>query len=510
MSSSVTQSAIAPPGGGISSAAPPQGNTPNLRKRTRTSKYNKYSSTSPTTPSTQTNPSTTLYSPSGTSTATTATTTSFAAKRRAIKSPEMKLPEKISTFIPESKMYTSLLDFEKKLDIALARRQLDVQEALRVRNFQRVTKTIRLTIYNTYMNQSAFYHTDNKTQLTVGEPPSWTLRIEGRILDEAPTWSRSSQKAPRRKFSSFIKKAFFQIGNDPSNPNTIVEWERSQASGDTDGWEIKRGGNKEIDVKIVLFLEHSPSKVKVISPELSQLLNLSVDTRPRIIMSLWQYIKANKLLDPNDRKTIINDENLRKIFACDTMQFNSLPQLLREHLGPPDPIEIPYTIRLSGDPSEYAQCYDLQVEADDSVAIQASPQYKKEIANIDEQILQVISQIQEHKRKREFMLGFHNDPIGFMNQLINNQIRDYKLLRSAQGRDPEEERQTSFFLQPYIDDATHSFISKHANANQQPTINMSVPASAVIGTLPTQQFQQLQQQLQQQQQQQQTSNVVVM
>ncbi len=35
------------------------------------------------------------------------------------------------------------------------------------------------------------------------------------------------------------------------------------ASGETDGWEIKRVGDQEVEVKIVIFLEHSPSKVKL-------------------------------------------------------------------------------------------------------------------------------------------------------------------------------------------------------------------------------------------------------
>jgi len=75
-----------------------------------------------------------------------------------------------------------------------------------------------------------------------------------------------------------------------------------------------------------LFLEQSPSKVKL-SPDLAVLLNLHTETRPRIIMSLWQYIKvplvvisvfltymqANRLLDANDRKTITNDASLKKV-----------------------------------------------------------------------------------------------------------------------------------------------------------------------------------------------------
>lgn len=60
---------------------------------------------------------------------------------------------------------TALLDFEKRLDLSLARRQLDVQEAMKVRHTLKHTKVIRLTIFNTYAHQTGTYHLDNKTQV---------------------------------------------------------------------------------------------------------------------------------------------------------------------------------------------------------------------------------------------------------------------------------------------------------------------------------------------------------
>lgn len=69
------------------------------------------------------------------------------------------------------------------------------------------------------------------------------------------------------------------------------QWDRATATGETDGWEVKRAGDQEIEVKIILFLEHSPSKVKL-SPMLSTLLGMHTETRPRILMALWQYIKV--------------------------------------------------------------------------------------------------------------------------------------------------------------------------------------------------------------------------
>jgi len=204
-------------------------------------------------------------------------------------------------------------------------------------------------------------------------------------------------------------------------------------------------------------------------------------------MSLWQYIKANRLLDATDRKTINNDANLKKIFGCDTMQFSSIPQLLREHLGPPDPVEIVHTIRLTGDPAEHSASYELQVEVDDTFAAQPPAHHKREIANCDEQILQLITQVNEHKRKRDFMLEFSKDPVRFMNKLIDQQIRDYKLMNSEPGRDTEEERHSQFYYQPYIEEAVQAYLNKYNNiTSQQTNIEVHLPQPPATPTQSTQ------------------------
>lgn len=53
----------------------------------------------------------------------------------------------------------------------------------------------------------------------------------------------------------------------------------------------------------------------------------------------------NKLQDLEDRKTVILNPQLKAIFGVDKMQFSHIPQLVGEHLGPPDPYEIDFTIR---------------------------------------------------------------------------------------------------------------------------------------------------------------------
>jgi SWI/SNF-related matrix-associated actin-dependent regulator of chromatin subfamily D len=65
-------------------------------------------------------------------------------------------------------------------------------------------------------------------------------------------------------------------------------------------------------VKILLFIDHQPAQYKL-SADLAKLLNIQYETRSRIIMGIWQYIKVNKLQDIHDKKTIVNNPQLKAV-----------------------------------------------------------------------------------------------------------------------------------------------------------------------------------------------------
>lgn len=54
-----------------------------------------------------------------------------AARRKKRKVQEKQLPERIAALLPESSIYTQLLEFEARVDAALTRKKLDIQEAVR-------------------------------------------------------------------------------------------------------------------------------------------------------------------------------------------------------------------------------------------------------------------------------------------------------------------------------------------------------------------------------------------
>jgi len=322
----------------------------------------------------------------------------------------------------------------------------------------------------------------------VSEPPSWVLRIEGGLVDDgigrlsgstsstntANPSSNPSSNNPNssvnpspKKFSNYFKKVLILLDDDL--PENTIEWDKFRANIATDGFEIRRSGYRETEARIYLYLDYCPPRYKL-QPGLAQALNLHTETRPRVLMALWQYIKAHRLQDPEDRRYFILNNELKQIFNCERMAFASIPELFYEHLGPPDPILLTYRIRLSGDPAQLEETYNIQISEDEESGAPILPKQKeKDITALNQLIAENIAAVQEHITKREFMHQFSQDPVNFLNNLIASQARDYKLLNSEDSRDSEEERQTSFYYQPYTNEAVSRYLYNHiTTANKMP------------------------------------------
>lgn len=51
-----------------------------------------------------------------------------------------------------------------------------------------------------------------------------------------------------------------------------------------------------------------------VSDELAAIVGKGPMPRSEVVKNLWVYIKKNNLQDPKDKRTILNDENLKKVF----------------------------------------------------------------------------------------------------------------------------------------------------------------------------------------------------
>lgn len=373
-----------------------------------------------------------------------------AARKKKQKLPDKQLQERVAALLPESALYTQLLEFEARTDAALARKKVDIQEALK--NPPTVQKTLRIYVFNTFANQVKAI-----PQKMNAEPPTWTLKIIGRILEDGvdPDQPGVVQKPnplyPR--FSSFFKRVSISLDQRLYPENPIILWESARSPAAHEGFEVKRKGDKEFTATIRLELNYSPEKYKL-SPALTELLGIEVDTRPRIIAAIWHYVKARKLQNPNDPTHFNCDLPLLRVFGEEKMKFANVSQKISQHLSYPQPIHLEHKIKLSGTSPAGTACYDVLVDVPFPIQrelsnLLANVEKNKEIDACDEAIYAAIRKIHEHRKRRAFFLGFSQSPVEFINALIESQNKDLKLVAGEGSRNSEKERRSDFFSQPW-------------------------------------------------------------
>lgn len=369
------------------------------------------------------------------------------------------LPQKVRDLVPESQAYMDLLAFERKLDATIMRKRLDIQEALKRPMKQK--RKLRIFISNTFYPAK---EPATETEGGEGSISSWELRVEGRLLED----NKNDPNKIKRKFSSFFKSLVIELDKDLYGPdNHLVEWHRTHTTQETDGFQVKRPGDKNVRCTILLLLDYQPLQFKL-DPRLARLLGVHTQTRPVIISALWQYIKTHKLQDAHEREYIVCDKYLEQIFGCPKMKFAEIPQRLNPLLHPPDPIVINHVITVEGGTeNKQTACYDIDVEVDDTLKNQMnsfllSTASQLEIQGLDSKIHETVDTINQLKTNREFFLSFAKDPQTFIHKWIVSQSRDLKTMTDVVGN-PEEERRSEFYYQPWTQEAVSRYFFTKVN-----------------------------------------------
>ena len=94
----------------------------------------------------------------------------------------------------------------------------------------------------------------------------------------------------------------------------------SVAGGETDGKAKPKGGyNKECRLTAAL----------------AELLGCpEIIARPAVVKKMWEYIRAQSLQNPADKREILLDAPLRAIFNVDSFTMFSMNKYLTEHISP--------------------------------------------------------------------------------------------------------------------------------------------------------------------------------
>lgn len=395
-------------------------------------------------------------------------------RRKKRKPTDKQIPERVVASVPESAIYNQLLELEKRVDATLARKKLEIQEALR--NPPRVPQTLRIYVSCTHEHQAS-----ERPDLDV---PSWTLCVSGRILEEdsvngsrdvegsaaskATEMGKSGPKTEVPVFSNLLKR--LTVNLDPSlyPEKPVVSWEAGRSLTPVSGFEIKRAGKKEFVARIQIELNYVPQKYEL-SPKLVDLLGVALETRPRVTAALWQYIKSKKLQAAADPTVIVCDAPLQEIFGEPRIKMSLIASKLHSHLTMPSPITIEYPIKLSSQSSQVESCYDVTVDLPMPLQKEMSDyltslEKHRDINTLDELIARDVRQINEHRKRRAFFLGFSQSPVDFIYGLMASQHRDLRQAGGDTGRNMAKERHSDLYKQPWVEDAVLRYLNRRPAA----------------------------------------------
>ena len=71
-----------------------------------------------------------------------------------------------------------------------------------------------------------------------------------------------------------------------------------------------------------------------LSPELEAVVGPGPLPRPEVVKKLWVYIKGKNLQDPQNKRNIVADENLKKVFGGKSVvNMFEMTKLVSQHLS---------------------------------------------------------------------------------------------------------------------------------------------------------------------------------
>ncbi|QRV90415.1 SWI/SNF complex protein [Ceratobasidium sp. AG-Ba] len=382
---------------------------------------------------------------------------------------------------PDADLYEQLVEKERKLDWITQRKRIELQDS--IQKVVKVRRTLRVFVSHTSSSQ-AWQASENSVppNFETGEGvPSWTLRIQGRLLplDEPGSEAEPASAQTTHKFSSLLKAMRVEIEREASlypEPNQ-VDWHNNPQEPTVNGFNITRRGDQPLTrIRILLHLSpHDPQLVKFkLSPALASLLDISVATRPDAIAAVWAYVRSRGLFDKADRRKVRADDGLRVLFGAEMFDFHRIPEMVNHNLVQPEPVVLRYDLKLDpSTPNPPPKAFDIPIDVDD-VALKTKMQEAyvavtgsdaAEIQSLEDKISQMIAQITSLSLKREFCKSFAAEPQLFIQRWIESQARDLDNIlgqggmagsgnaKPQVGLGDEDLRRSEFFRLPWVREA---------------------------------------------------------
>lgn len=282
---------------------------------------------------------------------------SEASRNKATRPTDRNIPDELAEVVVGDgvQRYEKLRAVERRLDALMMRKRLDVGDNLQ-RKYTRREGILRVWVSNTAEGQAwqVMQEEEEGAALDFGDASAATfrVRVEGRLLEDAgdaaagekerkdaaadqaqdssaPEKEERAQhekKDPRRpRLSHFFKSITVDFDRNPAlQPDnySAIEWRKPTPSSpgydpnssdvSFDTLEFERKGDDNINITISLVRDEKHERFKL-SPLLAEILDTEEEDRAGAVQGIWEYCRAMGLQEDEDRRSIVCDEQLRRV-----------------------------------------------------------------------------------------------------------------------------------------------------------------------------------------------------
>lgn len=155
-------------------------------------------------------------------------------------------------------------------------------------------------------------------------------------------------------FKKFLKLLSAAVGQDLKSRKDFVKQALTEAlsnqAQEDDEEEEEEAESEEEEDDDDSSVPSTPAKkkgggglaaLKEISPQLQQFLQKGDRmARTEIVKALWEYIRQHNLQNPANKKEIILDAEMKKVFGCDTFTMFSMNKYIGAHIHPFKPVDL--------------------------------------------------------------------------------------------------------------------------------------------------------------------------
>jgi SWI/SNF-related matrix-associated actin-dependent regulator of chromatin subfamily D len=265
------------------------------------------------------------------------------AQRRARKPTDRNMPEGMEDLVigDGAAQYKELRDIEKKLDYAMMRKRLDMQDTV-TRSVKR-QKTMRIWISNMCENQPWQRPPldENSFDFNSGADATYKVKIEGKLIedpednilesddedadtamaDSTAETKKSKNGAADHKFTHYFKSISVEFDklrsgatqNPNIDPSMQIEWKKSPQQQDVDAIEFTRKGDENLNITISLVRDEQLERYRL-SQALAGTLDMEEADRAEVVMGIWEYVKAMGLQEDEERRLVRCDERLKGVW----------------------------------------------------------------------------------------------------------------------------------------------------------------------------------------------------